>query len=655
MNFGTENLHVGDGRDMALVREQHRSLTRLMPVMYAVILGVMATLIGVFHATAPAWLVFHVPGFMSVVIVARLLYWIRARFNVESVALHTLAQQVRSVTILGTLLSFGFACVGILLMQYGDPTQQALAIVSIWVIAVASGLCLYSVPVAAVGVVLAATLPMSVAFMVSGHPIMTHLVPVFVLVSVLVIFMLRVIFRGFAEIINSRAAVQDAHQRTESAREQATAMAFTDALTGLGNRRRLDAEITNMRRDATDDACCMVAMLDLDGFKPINDVHGHAVGDQVLIEVGRRLVNATGTDGFATRIGGDEFAVLANGIGTPQAAVSLAERLLRSLHPPFQIGSISVRVRASIGIDIYRGRGGEVLRVIDRADIALYHAKSLGRGEIVVFTDDLEKTAKERATLENELRAAIASRSFHIHYQPIVSVSTGELHGFEALARWSHPTLGPISPVVFINFAEQVGLIERLTDILLVEAATEAATWPEPLVLAFNLSGEQIAKESASRRILSILANCGLTPARLEAEVTETAVMRDVNAARLNLESLKSAGVTVALDDFGTGYSSLSQLRDLPLDVLKIDKSFMDPVLTDVRAADLVRAIVSMARVLNLTCVAEGIEDQAQLKQLNDVGCQYAQGYWMSRPVPANELHVLIADWTNPRGVQKDG
>lgn len=655
MNFGPDVLPVGDKQNVALLREQYRSLTRLMPVMYGVILAVTATLIRIFHATAPTWLAFYLPGAISLVIVARMVFWVRARSIVDSAAYDALVSGARSVTIFGTLLSFGFACVGIKLLQYGDPTQQALAIVSIWTIAVASGICLYAVPVAAISVVLAATLPMSVAFMLGGHPVMSHLVPVFVLVTILVIYMLRVIYRGFAEIVSSRAALQAAHQHTETAREQAVTMAFTDPLTGLGNRRRLDAELANMGRDATDDACFMLAMLDLDGFKPVNDAHGHAVGDQVLIEVGRRLTSAIGADGFAIRMGGDEFAVLANGIATTDAGRAFAKRISRAFYPAFQVGPISVRIRTSIGIELYKGRVCEAMRVIERADIALYHAKSVGRGEIVVFTEALEKTAMERATIEHALRGAVAERDFHLHFQPIVSVATGEIHGFEALARWTHPVLGPISPVLFIGIAEQIGLIEPLTDILLTQAATEAASWSEPFFLAFNLSSEQIVKPGASLRILSTLATCGLSPHRFEAEVTETAIMRDIDAARLTLTKLKAAGVTVALDDFGTGYSSFSQLRDLPLDVLKIDRSFMAQVAVDARADDLVRAMISMAEILNLSCVAEGIEAPAQLDRLREMGCEHAQGYYLSRPVPADKLKELMAGWRAGGPVRRVG
>jgi predicted signal transduction protein with EAL and GGDEF domain len=280
--------------------------------------------------------------------------------------------------------------------------------------------------------------------------------------------------------------------------------------------------------------------------------------------------------------------------------------------------------------------------LIDRADMALYRVKAKERSGIAVFDMNDESIALERAMIEQALRKAVVEAALDLHFQPIINLATGQINGFEALARWHDTRLGHISPAVFIPIAEQIGIIEQLTDSLLRKAATVAAGWPSRLTLSFNLSADELSRPSAGLKIVSIISECGLPPKRFEAEVTETAIMKNLENARRTIEALKAAGASVALDDFGTGYSSLSQIRDLPLDKIKIDKSFVDRICADPRIASLVRSIVDMCERLELRCVAEGIERQDQLDELKLCGCYAGQGYLFSRPVPKEKVHEYI-------------
>jgi predicted signal transduction protein with EAL and GGDEF domain len=270
-----------------------------------------------------------------------------------------------------------------------------------------------------------------------------------------------------------------------------------------------------------------------------------------------------------------------------------------------------------------------------------------------VFDTDDENIALERAAIEQELRKAVRDETLNPHFQPIVNIISGQVEGFEALARWHHPKLGHVSPGVFIPIAEQIGIMEELTDTLLRKAATIAARWPNGLILSFNLSPDQLSKASAGLRILGIIAECGLPPQRFEAEVTETAIMKNVGNARNTIESLRAAGICVALDDFGTGYSSLSQLQNLPLDKIKIDKSFIDRICIDKKIAKVVRSIVEMCECLELRCVAEGIETQDQLDELKLIGCNSGQGYLFSRALAPEKVNEYLAS-SAPLATQVD-
>ena len=627
----------------ALTREQFNSLTRLIPVLYAVLLFNTIMISWTFRYTASAWIILGLPALCLAFISTRLIFWLKLRGQSETLDLCVIKRAMRSTAIMGPGLTLLFTAIGLLLMRNGSSSEQSLAVLSIWVAASASAFCLYSLPTTAVLVVLSSCIPLCIAFLISGNAIMMMLTPVFATLSGLMIYMLRENFRAFAMIVNSRSKLEETRKLTEEAKVAAIEIANTDSLTGLANRRCFDRHLTAVaERLGFLQGGAFVVMLDLDGFKPINDAYGHGVGDVFLIEVARRLSATLGERGLVARMGGDEFAILVEGVSDTESATRVGLELASAIDRPFTHGAIIARMRASCGIAIHNGTGATARRMVERADIALYAAKRTARGGVIVFSDDLEDEARVRVQIEQGLRIALLEDTLEIHFQPIIEIKHGEIIGFEALARWDHPELGTIAPSVFIPVAEQIGVIDSLTNTLLLKAATYAATWPGDLILSFNLSANSIASPAASQNIISIVNAAGLAPHRLDVEVTESAFMLDVAAARASINALRKAGVKVSLDDFGTGYSSFSQLCDLPLDTLKIDKSFIDRICTDPNAANVVRAIIGMCDNLDLKCLAEGIEHSNQLELLEQLGCHAGQGYVISKPLSVSDVDTLL-------------
>lgn len=621
-----------------LRREQYLSLTRLVPILYAVVIVATAMLSYGLRGAGPAWLQIWLPAAITCVCVLRFRYWINARKHVGDQDIRIIERDVRATSILGPAMSFGFTLIGIGMMNYGDHFQQSLAVTTIWLTAVASAFCLFALPSAAILVVLSASVPLSVAFLMEANELMTLLAFLFMIISSLIIFMLRENFGIFSEIIKSRA-------QADAAKETATVMAYTDYLTNLSNRRHFEVILTTrVKTPPSEDDRFAVGILDLDGFKPINDAHGHSVGDAMLQQVAARLAAIMAGRGSLARMGGDEFAVICEGIGSKSDAIAFGQEVQAVFAEPFVSNLVSARLACSCGFALYPASGDEPDRLIDRADMALYSIKAKERGGIAVFDAHDEIVALERAVIEQELREAVGDGSLNVHFQPIINLNSGQIEGFEALARWHNTRLGHVSPAIFIPIAEQIGIMEQLTDNLLRKAATMASGWPSGLTLSFNLSPEQLSKPSAGLKVLATIAECGLPPQRFEAEVTETAIMKNMGNARNTIESLRAAGIRVALDDFGTGYSSLSQIRDLPLDKIKIDKSFIDRICIDPRIANLVRSIVDMCDCLELRCIAEGIERQDQLDKLRLCGCKSGQGYLFSRPLPQQRVDEYICE-----------
>jgi diguanylate cyclase (GGDEF)-like protein/PAS domain S-box-containing protein len=445
------------------------------------------------------------------------------------------------------------------------------------------------------------------------------------------------------------AMLQDITER-RALEAQLTWQAYHDPLTNLANRalfrERVDAALANR---ADTGGHIAVLFLDLDNFKTINDSMGHAAGDQLLFEVGRRLLNATRGCDTVARLGGDEFAILIDNVRGHDDGVRVADRVLQSMHAPVLLDGTEVTVGTSIGIvrDSGKESADEILR---NADVAMYNAKQAGKGRHSLFEPGMHDKAVERLRLETDLRAAIERDEITLAFQPIVTLANGMPCGFEALARWTHPTFGAVSPGTFIPLAEETGLIVGLGATILRRACRHAAGFNaltgliEPLGITVNLSGRQLEEQSVVTHVRDALMDSGLDPALLTLEITETALVQNSSTMRQRLHELKAIGVSLAVDDFGTGYSSLSYIQQFPVDVLKIDRSFVEG-LKRTNGADvaLARTIIALGASLQLRTVAEGIEVDAQRAILRELGCEYGQGYFYARPMPAYDVMPWLA------------
>ncbi len=425
-------------------------------------------------------------------------------------------------------------------------------------------------------------------------------------------------------------------------------LALTDELTGLGNRRAFYEQVQLRLSVLPADQPSALLLLDLDRFKEVNDSLGHHAGDDLLCDVAERLLGTLQRDGdLLARLGGDEFAIFLDEVDTP-GAEAVAVRVRDTLAPPFIVDGVTVRIEASIGIALMPLHGREVSTLLRQADVAMYQAKDSHVG-YAVYNHAADASGQERLRTIEELRDAIAGGQLIVHYQPKVDSRTSLVSGVEALVRWQHPTRGLLYPDAFLKLAEDTGLMRDLTTEVLEQSLDQVRSWRDSgrlLSVAVNLSASSLVDLELPDRVRLLLVNRGLPAAALELEITEDFLMGDRERAREILTQLRGLGIRVAVDDFGTGYSSLAYLRELPIDELKLDRSFVSPMADDPKAAAIVTSTIGLAHSLGMTLVAEGVEDEATAGHLAESGCDESQGFFFSRPVPAGALE----EWLDLRG-----
>ncbi len=443
-------------------------------------------------------------------------------------------------------------------------------------------------------------------------------------------------------------ALDQAHEAARLAEEQAQLLARHDALTGLPNRRVFTANLElALERARKKLGLYSVLLIDLDEFKKINDLQGHQVGDAVLCEIARRLeANLRKTD-TAARLGGDEFAVITEGEMDPQEhlehAKRLAARLIGVIREPIEAGEFRIEMGASIGIASAQVEASDVTSILRAADIAMYRAKQSGRCTFRFFEQSMDDEMRARGALERDVVKALSTGAIKPYFQPLVDISTQRIRGFEALARWNHADRGFVPPDEFIPIVEQLGLMSELSSTILRQSCRAAQSWPADICVSVNFSPTEMKDQSLPARIARILGEEGLAPCRLEVEITETALVSDLEGTKTVLTALQKQGVTICLDDFGTGYSSLYHLRELKFDKVKIDRSFVQAMLNSPDSEKIIDAILGLTSSLRLPAVAEGIESKGALQLLADKGCEYGQGYYFSKPVPAEAVPPMLA------------
>ncbi|HEY9192739.1 MAG TPA: EAL domain-containing protein [Methyloversatilis sp.] len=464
----------------------------------------------------------------------------------------------------------------------------------------------------------------------------------------------------FGRVVRVEGVTQDVTER-ELAAERIRFLAYHDSLTGLANRQMFREMLDHaLARSGRIGARCALLYLDLDRLKRINDSFGHTLGDQILREVAGRLVGSVRSADFVgregvdpdevvARLGGDEFTVLLTDLARPEDAARVATRICEELCRPLQVAHVELVVTASLGIALFPENGTDAEALLRHADMAMYAAKQRGRNTFEFFTEAMQQQALERLSLEQDLAHAIEAGQFSLHYQPQVDATSGRIVSAEALLRWTHPERGNVSPVQFIPVAEETGFIVPLSEWVVLTACRQIAQWREsgaPVVpVAINLSAINFRSDSLLPVIVHALESTGIPSELLHVELTESAVMHEPESALEKLKALKALGLKLSIDDFGTGYSSLSTLKQFPIDLLKIDRSFVRDLPDDASDGSIVEAILAMAQALSLGVVAEGVETEAQREFLTQRQCGLMQGYLFSRPLPAEQfLQRLEAD-----------
>jgi diguanylate cyclase (GGDEF)-like protein/PAS domain S-box-containing protein len=425
-------------------------------------------------------------------------------------------------------------------------------------------------------------------------------------------------------------------------------LAHHDALTGLSNRLFLRTHLEQALQSCRAGCGLAVMLLDLDNFKIINDSFGHNVGDELLVELARQLKKFVGARGVVARLGGDEFVVVLSNVAGPDAASSSADGILKIISTPQRVAGRAINTSVSIGVTLCPQDSQDLDCVLRNADLAMYKAKESGRNNVQFFQPELNAQVRHRLTMEHDLRRAIESNQFVVHYHPLVAISNRRIVGLEALVRWEHPQHGLVPPGKFIPIAEESGLIVPIGEHILRTVCEQLMRWRSaevPIVpVAVNWSAIQLQRQSVVEVVHRILGETGMQPHLLSLEITEGALMRNARQHAPALQVLRDSGVRIQIDDFGTGYSSLSYLRELPIDTLKIDRSFINHVDDNPADQAIVSAILAMARSLALRVVAEGIETAAQLEVLHHHGCEVAQGFYFSRPLPAEQCRALLEE-----------
>lgn len=619
----------------AVIFARHRTAQRQVPLMYLILSINMLSLCVTHLDLAPRHLTVYFPAFLLLLSGVRTLSWLHKR-NAQ-ISLRRARNALRITLIFAIVLSAVFVTWSLSLFTYGDAYTKGQVVFFIGVTLTTIITCLMTIRQASAIMFAIVVIPTSLFLITQPEPVFHAIAVNMVLVIGAMIFVLDRANQHFRNSIEKQSELNAANTKIRK-------IANLDSLTELANRRHFFHFLQTRIEDPDCEKFALV-LLDLDGFKPINDVFGHPTGDKTLVEIAARLKNCLPPNSFLARLGGDEFAIII--WETPhQVVVDVIERALGVISYPILFDEGSAVVSATAGIAYYPDAAEEAGLLFERADFALCFAKQEKRGEIVEFNLHHENSILSSANLAKNLREADFEAEFSMVFQPIWDIASINIIGFEALARWNSPSMGAVPPDHFIPAAEQTGLVSKLTKILIGKSLDVAETWPQNLKLGLNLSAVDLCSHEAITQILALIRDRNFDPKRITIEITETAVMRDFERAVQSLNRLRKAGMQIALDDFGSGNSSLSYLQKLPLDHVKIDKSFVQSADQDPRAHEITLTIVRLCSSFGFGCIAEGVETMAQLEMLSKIGCHTLQGFYFAKPMSANQVDQYIAENT---------
>ena len=607
---------------------QFQRLTRQAPILYALLS--INTLVTAYAARGqvPRLLWLHVPALLVALFVFRMIVWLR-RIGRDMPA-ERIGPHLRKTVWMARVLSLMCGSWGLALLATADAAHDQFVPMFIATGSFASAYCLSVLPAAAFSSIFLATLPVCIALILSGERLQAVIGFDFLIVSLLI---LRLIGDQFGQLVKEVAA------QTRTRR-----LAYYDPLTSLPNRRAfielLDTRIDGRRAAVPGFA---VAMLDLDGFKPINDSFGHAAGDQILAQLARRLNALAAPHHIVARLGGDEFAILLHDVRDEATARSIGERFVGALGEPFRIERSQLRLSGSLGIALHPA-GDSAAELLARADQALYKAKDQGGNQLALFSPEMKAALRRHITIEQALRDTDDPPDIRIVFQPIIGMAANRIVAVEALARWHHPELGAVPPGEFIQIAERTGIIVALTEKLFERAIAEASSWSCDVHLSFNLSAVQLRSASTPGTLMAVMERYGFDPRRLEIEVTETAVLTDLEAARQIFDALRAVGIRIVLDDFGAGYASIFYLKEIMFDAIKIDGDLIASITEAPRSRALLEGILQLCASTGLEATAEKVETHEQLAMLDRLGCARAQGYLIGRPTDGEDMARILAD-----------
>lgn len=617
-----------------LLKAQYRAFTRQMPMMYFILLTSSWALAMTHMRLAPPWLTVGVPTLLTFGCLLRVFFWYRTRnFDpTPELAYFALLRTNRlagGIAVAFTLWSFA-------LVPYGDAYTRSHVAFYMAITVISCIFCLMYLRSAAFIVTLIVNGAFIAFFVSTAQPTFVAIAVNVFLVCTGMMSILLTNYRNFESMVVSK-------QRSDALSAENFRLANLDSLTGLANRRaffaQLEAELEKARANGQRLA---LGVMDIDGFKPVNDLYGHSVGDRLLVEVANRLSGLLKAS-TAFRLGGDEFAIIAPVPPEDDELVSNANAISAQLKEAYQMPEGMIHVSASMGIAVFPDLALSREQLFDRADYALYHAKNKRRGGAVLFNADHAKQINCDAKVESLLKQADLEKELSVVFQPIVDIRDHATIGFEALARWDSPALGRVSPARFIPIAERAGMVGTLTRPLLRKALNAAFEWDPSLRLAFNLSAHDLNSSEGLLGVIDIILSSGFDPRRLDLEITETAFTHDFEQVTQSVETLRRLGCGISLDDFGTGYSSLTRLHALPLTKFKIDRSFVTNLHQRPASYKIVKSLLTLSADMGLDCVIEGVETEDELTAIGALGGTSVQGYLFSPPLPADQVVEFAA------------
>lgn len=636
--------------DPELVLAQARALSRQVPLLYAMLLANTLILALTHLGTTPDVLTIYVPAALAVISVGRLIFWWRSRHIEPSPA--RARRMLRGLLPVAAVLAGGFTVWSIALFQYGDAYQRSHVAFYMGITSIGCMFCLMHARGAPLIVAICVLGPFTVLFGSTGHNTFTAIAVNMVLVLAALTFILLNNYRDFGALVASRAEMARRQAETQRLSDENHRLANVDSLTGLPNRRWFDRHLKEtLARAATESKQIAVARLDLDSFKTVNDIFGQITGDHVLVEVANRINALRRPSTFLARLGSDQFALVLEGANDDASLQAFGEVLTAAMRPSFETKLGTVHLSASAGFALSRP-DDTADTFYDRADYVTWVAKREARGRALVFSERHAHELSRVRRMEHALHTADLDAELYILFQPQFDIALNRTTGYEVLARWRSPVLGEVSPGEFIPMAERTGLISKITQVVLRKALVVSELLPKPLRLSVNLSAHDIGSATAIEAIAALVDRAG-RPCRIDFEITETAVMRDMDQANDALLALLALGSRIALDDFGTGHSSLTHVQKLPLDRIKVDRSFVADVSNDPTSRAIIKTTIDLCRNLGISCVFEGIETEEQLDTLLGLGGTVMQGYLFGRPMSEELMLQHVSgertDWGNTR------